>query len=181
VAEIYHGRTWLDTDGWEHDGRVNYRNGLANAMTAFQEAALNVTADLETLILAEYTFLTQELDFCDPNDSQAFASLSQAVSSFNDAFRALGAVGNSVVYSGAELTHPLHPKYRVQDMPKDAFHIACISHRTRIQNILRAPGINMAEKNLLVQRSANLTVAQTAYLEKQKATLNTAPVQGAAQ
>jgi hypothetical protein len=170
VTEIYRGRTLLDTDGLEHDGGVNYRNGLANAMTAFQEAADHAT-DLETLILAEYVFLSQELNFCNPNDIQAFASLSQAVRSFDDAFLALRTVDDPPVYAGAENTHPHHYKYRVKDMPKDAFHIACISHRVRIRNILRSPGINMAEKDLLMLRSANMTVAQAAYLEKQKTAL----------
>jgi hypothetical protein len=37
----------------------------------------------------------------------------------------------------------------------DVVHIACTSHLTRLQNVQRAPGINMKEKAILHQRSAN--------------------------
>jgi hypothetical protein len=149
--------------------------GLAEAMDAFQDAADSATENLELLLLAEYTFLTQELHFCDQADTQAFASLTQAINSFDDAFLALQTVKHPVVYAGAETTYPRNSKYRVKGMPMDALHIACISHRTRIQNILRSPGINTAEKGLLARRSANMTAAQNAYLEKQRAALAVVP------
>ena len=60
---------------------------------------------------------------------------------------------------------------RVQGFPKDAFHIACISHKTRIQNILRTPGVDSIEKSLLKQRFANLPMAQISYIKKQKKAL----------
>jgi len=50
-------------------------------------------------------------------------------------------------------------------------HIACISHKTRLQNILRAPGIDPIEKALLKQRFVNLPAAQNGYIEKQKKVL----------
>jgi len=89
-------------------------------MSAFKEA--QATADPQIMILAEYTFLIQELQFCEKAD-------------------------------------------------KDSFHIACESHKTRIKNILRAPGIDPIEKSLLKQRSANLPTAQGGYIEKQKKAL----------
>ena len=52
--------------------------------------------------------------------------------------------------------------------PKDSFHIACIGHKTRIQNILRSPGIDPIEKSLLKQRFSNIVAAQNSYIEKQK-------------
>jgi len=85
-----------------------------------------------------------------------------------DAFLALEVVENSVLYQGAEKTHPHSDKYRVHGYPKDSFHIACISHKTRLQNILRAPGIDAIEKALLKQRFTNLSAAQGGYIEKQK-------------
>jgi hypothetical protein len=54
---------------------------------------------------------------------------------------------------------------------KTAFHIACISHKTRLQNILRSPGIDPIEKSLLTQRFENLSTAQGGYIEKQKKAL----------
>ena len=66
---------------------------------------------------------------------------------------------------------PHHKDYRVSGFPKDSFHIACDSHKTRIKNILRAPGIDPIEKSLLKQRLANLPTAQNGYVEKQKKAL----------
>jgi hypothetical protein len=166
------GRKWLDIDGREREGRVSYRNGLTLAMEVFQEVQSDVTANLELLILAEHSFLAQELQFCDSSDFYSITSLTQAIQDFDDAFLALHVVDNGAVYRGAELTYPHKTKYRFKEMPRDAFHIACFSHRTRIGNILRTPGLNLAEKELLKLRSINLSVAQTAYLEKQIASLS---------
>jgi hypothetical protein len=62
-------------------------------------------------------------------------------------------------------------KYRFSGFPRDAFHIAFIGHKTRLQNILRSPGIDPVEKALLKQRFANLSTAQTGYVEKQRKAL----------
>ena len=171
AMQIDQGRKWLDTDGLESKGRVAYRSGLADAMDAFQTAQSQAASDLELLMLAEQAFIMQELQFCDSSDTHAAASLEQASQSFDDALRSLEVVSNSLLYGGAEKTYPSGGKYRYKGMPKDAFHIACIAHRTRIGNILRSPGINMAEKQLLTQRSANMTAAQNVYLDMQKKSL----------
>ena len=42
------------------------------------------------------------------------------------------------------------------------------AHRTRLGNILRSPGIDPIEKELLQQRLENMPVAQVGYVEKQK-------------
>jgi len=68
-------------------------------------------------------------------------------------------------------TIPHNNKYRVMGYPKDSFHIACHSHKTRIKNMLRTPGIDPIEKALLKQRLANLPTAQNGYIEKQKKAL----------
>ena len=171
VENIYKGRSWLDTAGFEANGRLSYRNGLAIAMASFQTAQAYATVDLQLIILAEQTFIIQELQFCDSSDTQAISSLEQANKSFDDALRSLEVVDDPVLYSGAEKTYPMDGKHRYKGMPRDSFHLACIAHRTRIGNILRAPGINMTEKQLLTQRSANMTTAQSVYLDKQKTAL----------
>ena len=170
LSETYiaQGRKWLDTDGYERDGRLSYRRGLDLAMEAFQAVGLLAAEDLELALLAEYTFIAQALELCDPADAQATSSLKNALLSFDDAFLTLNAVADATLYKGAEMTHPHSAKYRIKDMPRDAFHIMCIAHRTRINNILRSPGVNLLEKNLLVQRLANITAAQAAYLDKQR-------------
>jgi hypothetical protein len=171
---IDEGRTWLDTEGLEPAGRIRYRDGLSLAMASFKTAQREASDDAELLLLAEYTFIMQELNLCDPEkDPQANASLTQAKESFDDAFRALEAVASASAYRGVELAQPRAARYRIKGLPKDAFHIACIAHRTRIGNTLRATGINLTEKNLLLQRSSNLSTAQKAYIAMQQGAVGT--------
>ena len=148
--------------------RCLYETGIANAMSAFKEA--QATADPHTIILVEYTFLTQELQFCEKSDKDSLNSLTKALQSFDDAFLALQAVEEDG-YKTVDKAIPHNGKYRVIGFPKDSFHIACISHKTRLQNILRSPGVDPIEKSLLKQRLANLPTAQGGYIEKQKKVL----------
>jgi hypothetical protein len=132
-------------------------------------ARTHASDDLRLVILAEYTFLAQELMHCDPSDAYAAASLKQAIQSFDDALAALQVVENGEVYRMVDMTYPRHPKYRHKDMPKDAFHIACLAHKTRLDNSLRSTGVNLVEKELIIIRKANLIAAQEGYLERQRA------------
>ena len=169
VYYIDAGRKGFATKGKAEEGRVFYERGIAEALTAFKEA--QATTDPQTMILAEYTFLTQELQLCDTSDKDSLSSLTQAIQSFDDAFLALKAVENPHYTIADEIT-PHNGKYRVGGgFPKDSFHIACSSHKTRIQNILRSPGIDPIEKALLKQRLTNLPTAQNGYIEKQKKAL----------
>jgi hypothetical protein len=162
------GRKGFATRGKAEGGRIFYESGIAEALTAFKEAQATVSPQI--IILAEYTFLTQELQFCESTDKDSLNSLTKAIQSFDDAFLALKAVENSN-YKITDDAFPHNGKYRVNGFPKDSFHIACISHKTRLQNILRAPGIDAIEKALLKQRFANLSAAQNGYIEKQKLTI----------
>ena len=159
------GRKGVATRGKAEEGRVLYERGIAKALNAFKEA--QITADPHTMILAEYTFLTQEIQFCEKADKDSLNSLTKAIQSFDDAFRALRAVENPN-YKIVDETTPHHKEYRVGGFPKDSFHIACSSHKTRIHNILRSPGIDPIEKALLKQRLVNLPAAQNGYIEKQQ-------------
>jgi hypothetical protein len=131
----------------------------------------NATKDLQTLLMCEKAFLSLELNFCPPLDKMAFTSLTNTIASADDALLALQAVGYGSTYEIANMTHPRLTKYRVKGMPKDSFHVFCVSHGVRIDNIMCAPGIHMLEKSLLAQRRANLATAQAAYLDKQKEAL----------
>ena len=153
------GRKGFATRGKAEEGRIS------SALSTFRDAQSTITP--HTIILIEYTFLIQELQFCNETDTDSRSSLTQAIQSFDDAFLALKAVEDSTLYQGVELAIPHNKKYRISGFPKDAFHLACISHRTRIQNILRAPGIDPIEKALLKQRFANLATGQKGYIEKQ--------------
>ena len=159
------GRKGFATRGKEQEGRISYEKGIAAASSAFEEA--QVSADPQTLLLVEYTFISQEFQLCSKTDKDTINSLTQAIQSFDDAFLALQAVEEQG-YKTVDKAFPHKGTYRVSGFPKDAFHIACIAHKTRLQNILRSPGIDPIEKNLLKQRLANLSTAQNGYIVKQK-------------
>jgi hypothetical protein len=163
--QIDRGRAGFTVDGEEHNGRINYERGISGALAAFQEA--QATMDPQTMVLAELAFLQQELQFCNEADNETKSSLAQAIQGFEDALRACKAV-QEAGYKTAEKTYPRNSKYRFRSMPKDAFHIACISHRTRIQNILKVPGMNMTDKAVYQQRFANMSTAQHSYFELQQ-------------
>jgi hypothetical protein len=169
AAAIEFGRKGFATRGKAEEGRISYETGIALALSNFKDA--QSTVDPYTIIFVEYTFLFQELQFCDEIDTDSISSLTQAIQSFDDAFLALQAVEDSG-YIIADKTHPHNKKYRICGFPKDSFHIACIAHKTRIQNILRSPGVDPIEKTLLKQRFANLATAQNGYIEKQKRVLS---------
>ena len=166
VISIDFGRKGFATRGVEQEGRISFETGISEAVSAFKEA--QATANPETIILAEYTFISQELQICDENDTDSLSSLTKAIQSFDDAFLALQIVENRDSYKDADKTYPHDKKYRVRDYPKDSFHIACISHDTRLKNSLRYPGIDPIEKELLKQRRINLSAAQAGYINKQK-------------
>jgi len=169
AARIDRGRRGLRTDGEEREGRISFEEGIAIALSSFLQAAS--TADPKTILLAEEAFVEKELRFCSENDTNAISSLTQALQSFEDAFLCLETVESADKYKAADSTYPHNPKCRIQGNPKDAFHFAVNAHRTRLNNVTRAPGINMIEKALLEQRATNMTVAQTGYIEKQKKAL----------
>jgi hypothetical protein len=169
VIEIDTGRKGWATIGKEQEGRIAFEEGIDLAMYTFKEA--QVSADPQTLVLAEYTFICQELHLCIETDKDTLSSLNQAKQSFDDAFLALQVVEDSSIYKGADKTYPHQKNYRTSGFPKDAFHIACMAHKTRLRNILRSPGIDLLEKALLKQRFVNLTTAQGGYMVKQKKAL----------
>ena len=159
------GRKGFAIKGKIDDGRLSYETGISEAMSTFQEA--QATLSPKAIIVAEYTFLTQELELCHESDKYSIASLTKAIQSFDDAFLALQAV-EEPGYITADKTYPHSGDYRINGFPKDAFHIACISHKTRINNILRSPGIDPIEKELLQQRLVNLLTGQSGYVEMQR-------------
>jgi hypothetical protein len=59
-------------------------------------------------------------------------------------------------------------------MPKDAFHLAYMGHRTRVRNSLRKIGFDPDEQTLLELRMGVFNTAQNVYWEKQQAALSLA-------
>jgi len=170
ASNIDSGRKGFAIKGKADEGRVLYEEGIELALSTFKKA--QATADPQILLLAEYTFIAQELELCPKTDKNAINSLTKAVQSFDDAFLVLKIVEDKTIYHVADKAIPHAQEYRIKDYPKDSYHIACNSHKARIKNILSAPGIDPIEKSLLEQRQANLSTAQNAYVEKQKKALS---------
>jgi len=166
ATSIDSGRKGFATRGKEQEGRIFYEDGIALAMETFQQA--QATADPKTIILAEYTFITQELEFCEKTDKDAIASLSRAIRFFDDAFLVLEIVKDKTKYQIVENCIPHDPKYRVKGgFPMDSFHIAIKGHKARLQNILKTPGLDPIEKALLNHRLDTLAAGQEGYTEMQ--------------
>jgi hypothetical protein len=169
TANIDKGRKNLATDGLEHVGRLYYEEGIFLALTTFKNA--QTSANPQTMIWVELMYLQQEFQFCAEIDTLTRSSLTQAIQSFEDALRSLKTVENSTLYKAAETTYPSASKYRYHGFPRDVLHLAYTAHRTRLQNSLRTPGINIIEKAVLTQRAANMTTIQAVYAEKQRKVL----------
>ena len=168
VTFIDSGRKGFAIRGKEQKGRIFYEDGISEAMTIFQK--IQNSTDPEAIIFAEFAYITQEFQLCEKTDTNTINSLTKAIESFKDAILAVNAVKKSS-YQVAEDIFPHNKKYRVKGFPKDSYHIACFSHKTRIRNILSSPGIDPMEKALLKQRFSNLATAQSSYTEKQKKVL----------
>ena len=82
AISIDYGRKGFATRGKAEEGRLSYERGIAEALSTFIEA--QSTVDPQTIIIAEYTFLAQELQFCEETDKDSINSLTQAIQSFND-------------------------------------------------------------------------------------------------
>ena len=174
ATNIDYGRKGFATRGKAEEGRLSYERGIFAAQSVFKDASnqrFASTIDPHIIILVEYTFLAQELQFCEKTDTDSLSSLTQAIQSFDDAFLVLKIVEDSTLYKAVDQSFPHNEKYREKDFPKDSYHIACKAHRTRLKNILRSPGIDPIEKALLKQRFLNLATAQKGYSEKQKKAL----------
>ena len=74
------GRKGFATKGRAEEGRISYETGISLALSTFRDA--QSTVDPLTIILIEYTFLNQELQFCEEPDTDSRSSLTQAIQSF---------------------------------------------------------------------------------------------------
>jgi hypothetical protein len=163
------GRKGFATRGKAEEGRLSYERGISVALSVFRD--IQSTVDPHAIILIEYTFINQEFQFCDETDIDSKNSLTEAIQRFDDAFLALEVVEDSNAYKSADKVISRKKDFRIKGFPKDGFHVACAGHQTRLQNILRSPGIDPIEKALLKQRFANMSTAQKGYIEKQRKAL----------
>lgn len=165
VEQIAVGRTGLETDGREHDGFIEFSEGINKASVLYTEAANS--GDCELMIVAEYTYLSKELEYAQDGETGAEASAAAALESFDDALLVLKAVENKN-YEYAELAFPHRGKWRYNGYPNDAFHVGCTAHITRIKNGLSRFGVNRNDRALAQLRIRMFETAQRLYLEKQK-------------
>jgi len=169
AIRIDYGRKGFAIRGKAEEGRISYETGIALAMETFKEA--QTTADPETILLAEYTFISQELEFCEKTDKDAINSLSRAIRFFDDAFLVLKIVKDKTKYENVENSYPHDSEYRIKGYPMDSFHIAFKGHKGRLQNILKTPGLDPIEKALLKQRLETIKAGQEGYVEMQRKAL----------
>jgi hypothetical protein len=123
------------------------------------------------MLLAEYVYLSQELEESEDNEPEGKASAEAALQSFDDAFLALRAVEEGAAYHIAEQTFPHRNQWRYRGLPRDAFHVACIAHKTRLKNGLSRLGLPRLDRELAQTRIAALGAIQQVYLEKQQSAL----------
>jgi hypothetical protein len=158
---IINSRIARRTSGQTEQGLRDFEKGIALAMTAFTQA--DASSDPFLMLLAEYTFIVQEMESAYPEEKEALASYRAAKSAFDDAFRALEVVKDETLYKGVEKAFPRKGNYRHNGYPKDAFHIAYIGHKTRLQNTLKQIGIDPLERSFREKRIQTSPLAQSAY------------------
>ena len=125
TASIDAGRKGFATRGKAEEGRISYERGISAALTAFKEA--QTSADPQILVLAEYTFISLELQFCDKSDTDSLSSLNQAIQSFDDAFIALKAI-EKPGYKTAEETYPHKGTFLVLNFRTNRHPFQCGSY-----------------------------------------------------
>jgi hypothetical protein len=172
VSDIADGRIGLRTKGKAEEGRENFIKGLKLGKKIFSE--IKDCGDPELMLLAEYLFVSQELEGSRTEEKIGRASYQSAINDFDDAFLSLKSVTDATMYQGAENTHPHRSPFRYKGMPNDAFHIAYTGHYTRLQNKLKPIGIDPDEQILTELRMAVCKSVQKVYLEKQRNVLNNA-------
>ena len=103
ATKIDLGRKGIATRGKAEEGRILFEDGIAEAIKTFKEA--QATADPHTIIFAEYTFLSQEKEFCVEIDKEALSSLATAIQGFDDAFLALKVQGTLYIQHPKNMTN----------------------------------------------------------------------------
>jgi hypothetical protein len=81
VVNIDTGRNGWAIKGMGQESRIPFEEGIALAVDTFQK--VQISADPQALILAEYTYLSQELQLCSEADKDTLSSLLQAKQNFD--------------------------------------------------------------------------------------------------
>jgi hypothetical protein len=165
VDSIARGRIKRTIKGQAEEGLEYFYDGLDNLIQIVRE--VTVLNDPLLMTLVEYTILAQEREGALPEEVQGRASFEEALREFDDAFRCIPLVDKPEIYKDVEKSYPIRGKYRYQGMPLDAYHVAYISHKTRMNNNRRRIGIDHKELELQDCRDELYVAAQDCYRERQ--------------
>jgi hypothetical protein len=164
VLLIAKGRVYLHTPKKEASGRAILNKGIYKAESAFGDAVKS--KDAAVMIRVELVFVNQELQYSD--NSFTGGSLEAAKTNLTDALNSHKVLFSTKSYPDADKTHSTGRAYRYKTLPKDAFHIACNSHITRLSNTLRSTELSPNMRALYKARIENMQAAKEIYIEKQR-------------
>jgi len=165
VAKLAEGRRKLYIKGTEIEGLDKYQEGCSIIVSLFDEAL--ATADPELLLLAEFFYTASELAESAGNEPVAINSSQTAVRKFEEGLQALKIVTDLKLYRAVHQAISTEKPYRYKGMPKDAFHIACLSDAARVRNGLSRMGLSDEDKKIARKRIEMLNVAQDCYAAMQ--------------
>jgi hypothetical protein len=148
VAYIAEGRRGLQTDGKEHEGRLSFEKGHGRSSAKAGLAKFD--------------------DAVRPNGRALILPLGKRLLPY-DAFLVLKAVEEGAAYHTVDMAFPHERVYRYKGMPRDSFHLACISDKTRIRNGLSRLGLPNLDLDLAQRRIDALASVQDIYFDKQTA------------
>jgi hypothetical protein len=168
VSDLAEGRRKLYVKGTEIEGLLQYREGYEVIMSLFKEAL--ASGDPEIMLLAEFFYTASELHESYGNEPVAKSSAQAAVRKFEEALWAVRTVQDPH-YGIVHKVFSSERTYRHKGMPKDAYHIACLSDRARVKNGLSRMGLSAEDKGIAFSRVAMLDGAQDAYMGLQNKSL----------
>jgi hypothetical protein len=171
VRLIEQGRRKHFVTGQAEEGLSDFKDGSAALHQTFTSAL--ATKDLELILSAEYYFLEAGIEEGAPDEVFAKGSAEAGLEVIEDALLALKAVADSTMYKGVDLAYPHHDKkkWRYKDMPKDAFHVFCASHKSRLQNGLTRFGVSQIGRELITLRFDTISAIEEIYCEMQRQAL----------
>ncbi|MDR0908482.1 MAG: hypothetical protein LBM77_01835 [Spirochaetaceae bacterium] len=171
VTLIEEGRKLHFVEGTEAEGLRRFKDGSAFLKQAFLDA--KATNDLAAILNAEYDFLAAEIAMGDPDETLAKGSAEAGLEVIEDALRALKALALGDAYKAVDLAYPRHDKraWRYKDMPRDAFHVFCASHKSRLQNGLKRYGVSTIDRAFITLRVNTISAIEEAYCAMQRKAL----------
>jgi len=120
------------------------------------------------MFLSEFYYTSCELSASQGSEPVAMKSAQSAVRKFEEGLAALQTVIKPEWYQALHIALSTEPSFRYKGMPKDAFHVACMSDIARVRNGLSRMGLSDEDKAIARKRIAVMTGAQDAYIEMQR-------------